>query len=193
MEIYKKRKSGATSRSDDSYGRIRSVARGPVVLSPNGTRMQSVYLPSLGENAYMDIDTDRIMSEAEVRAATGRLSSKMTLKEAVKASKESGKRSSSPSPKIRSQPREEIARARDLKHEWEKSIVLGKSKDDFARYEAIKKFEAGQLVRHSKFGKGVIRRASDSDRVEILFEDGVRTLPQNMPPREKRPLHWDTK
>lgn len=140
----------------------------------------------------MDIDTDRIMSEAEVVAAIARHNNAV-LTGYVKASKESSKRSPVLSTKSKSQLRAELVRDRGLKDEWEQSNVVEKPKNDFSRYAAGGKFDTGELINHPKFGKGFVRRVVDSNRIEILFEDGVRTLPQNLAPREKRTFHWDTK
>jgi hypothetical protein len=69
---------------------------------------------------------------------------------------------------------QEIA-AREL--QWEKSIS-GKSPRDFKAYRTTQSFQQGELVRHSKFGDGVVTRVVDAHKVEILFKDEPRTLAQ---------------
>jgi hypothetical protein len=37
-------------------------------------------------------------------------------------------------------------------------------------------FEEGELVRHSKFGDGIVTRLLEGKKVEVLFKDDARTL-----------------
>ena len=53
----------------------------------------------------------------------------------------------------------------DRERSWEKA-VNGKSEI----------FEEGNLIRHSKFGDGVVTRLLEGKKVEILFKDEARTL-----------------
>lgn len=63
----------------------------------------------------------------------------------------------------------------DRERTWEKSIA-GKSVHDFRPYRVSEIFEEGDLVRHSKFGDGVVTRLLEGKKVEILFKDDARTL-----------------
>jgi hypothetical protein len=63
----------------------------------------------------------------------------------------------------------------DRERTWEKSIA-GKSVHDFRPYRVSEIFEEGELVRHSKFGDGVVTRLLEGKKVEILFKDDARTL-----------------
>lgn len=67
--------------------------------------------------------------------------------------------------------------ALDRERTWEKSIA-GKGVHDFRPYRVTETFTEGQLVRHSKFGDGVVVRILDPKKVEILFKDDTRTLAQ---------------
>ena len=60
---------------------------------------------------------------------------------------------------------------------WEKA-VSGKSARDFKPYRVSGTFQSGELVRHPKFGDGVVTRIADAHKVEILFKDESRTLAQ---------------
>jgi hypothetical protein len=52
---------------------------------------------------------------------------------------------------------------------------------DFRRYDVGQTFKEGDLVRHSKFGDGVVVRVLDAKKIEVLFKDGdARTLAQGM-------------
>jgi hypothetical protein len=68
-----------------------------------------------------------------------------------------------------------------MRHEqsWEKAIA-GKSVHDFKPYNVGGSFEPGDLLRHKKFGDGVVTRVIDTHKVEVLFKDEARTLAQAM-------------
>jgi hypothetical protein len=57
---------------------------------------------------------------------------------------------------------------------WDEQVE-GKGDEDFAPYNLGERYAKGQLVAHSKFGKGVVVDA-DATRVEILFQDGKKKL-----------------
>jgi hypothetical protein len=63
----------------------------------------------------------------------------------------------------------------DRERTWEKS-VSGKAVNDFRPYRVSEIFEEGDLVRHSKFGDGIVTRLLEGKKVEILFRDDARTL-----------------
>lgn len=66
------------------------------------------------------------------------------------------------------------AKATEPTKTWEEQTE-GKPDEDFTPYKLSQRFVLGQLVQHSKFGKGVIVDA-DALRVEILFQDGKKKL-----------------
>ncbi len=57
---------------------------------------------------------------------------------------------------------------------WEEATE-GKPDADFTPYSMSDRFTKGQLVLHSKFGKGIITDV-DALRVEILFQEGKKKL-----------------
>jgi hypothetical protein len=75
--------------------------------------------------------------------------------------------------------------ARAEKHEreqtsaWEHAIA-GKPTSAFTGYRVSLSFNLGDLIRHPKFGDGVVARVIDQTKVEILFKDGPRTMAQNV-------------
>jgi hypothetical protein len=69
--------------------------------------------------------------------------------------------------------------ARDRERLWEKSIA-GKMMSDFKPYRVSATFQEGDLVRHVKFGDGVVTRILDPRKIEILFKDEPRTLAQGL-------------
>jgi hypothetical protein len=68
-----------------------------------------------------------------------------------------------------------------LRHEqrWEQAIA-GRAVLDFKPYEVAATFQEGELLRHKKFGDGVVTRVIDAHKVEVLFRDEARTLAQGM-------------
>jgi hypothetical protein len=68
-----------------------------------------------------------------------------------------------------------------MRHEqqWEKAIA-GRAVADFKPYNVAASFAEGDLVKHKKFGDGVVTRVIDSHKVEVLFRDEARTLAQGM-------------
>ena len=68
-----------------------------------------------------------------------------------------------------------------MRHEqtWEKAIA-GRGVNEFKPYNVGGTFREGDLVRHKKFGDGVVTRVVDAGKVEVLFRDEARTLAQGM-------------
>ncbi len=62
---------------------------------------------------------------------------------------------------------------------WEKALA-GQPMTAFRAYRTSERFDEGDLVRHSRFGDGVVARVVDAGKVEILFEDGPRTMAQGL-------------
>jgi hypothetical protein len=58
---------------------------------------------------------------------------------------------------------------------WEHAIA-GKPATAFKPYRVTQSFDAGELVRHPKFGDGVVSRVIDRGKVEVLFKDGPKTM-----------------
>jgi hypothetical protein len=69
--------------------------------------------------------------------------------------------------------------ALDRERSWEKAIA-GKAVSDFRNYRVDEIFAEGDLIRHKKFGDGVVTRILDQKKVEILFKDEPRTLAQGL-------------
>lgn len=62
---------------------------------------------------------------------------------------------------------------------WEQAIA-GHGVLEFKVYSAGGNFREGELLRHKKFGDGVVTRVIDAGKVEVLFRDEARTLAQGM-------------
>jgi hypothetical protein len=51
---------------------------------------------------------------------------------------------------------------------------------DFKPYNVTAVFQEGDLIRHKKFGDGVVTRVIDVGKVEVLFRDEPRMLAHGM-------------
>jgi hypothetical protein len=67
----------------------------------------------------------------------------------------------------------------DREKAWEKA-TSGKAVNEFRPYRVDQTFAEGDLIRHKKFGDGVVTRILDPKKVEILFKDEPRTLAQGL-------------
>jgi hypothetical protein len=68
-----------------------------------------------------------------------------------------------------------------VRHEqsWEKAIA-GRGVNEFKSYNVGANFKEGDLLRHKKFGDGLVTRVIDAHKVEVLFRDEAKTLAQGM-------------
>ena len=68
-----------------------------------------------------------------------------------------------------------------VRHEqqWEKAIA-GRGVTEFKPYNVSASFAEGDLIRHKKFGDGLVTRIIDAHKVEVLFRDEAKTLAQGM-------------
>lgn len=99
--------------------------------------------------------------------------------EAAKAA--AGEKRASKAPGARSAAARETAAVRaerELRDSWERSIA-GQPASAFRPYRVFEVFNAGDLVRHTKFGDGVIARVIDRMKIEVLFQEGSKTLAHN--------------
>lgn len=87
----------------------------------------------------------------------------------------SGASASSAGPRSVRGPTKAQQAVMDRERTWEKAIA-GKGVHDFRAYRVSETFNEGDLIRHSKFGDGVVTRLLEGKKVEILFKDDARTL-----------------
>jgi hypothetical protein len=66
---------------------------------------------------------------------------------------------------------------REREQSWERAVT-GKLLGDFIKYNVKASFKVGDLVKHPKFGDGVVTTIIDAHKVEILFKDEPRKLAQ---------------
>lgn len=96
------------------------------------------------------------------------------------AAARSGSSTSSASPRAtRASATKAQQAALEREKSWEKAIA-GKAVNEFRQYRVDQTFAEGDLIRHKKFGDGVVTRILDPKKVEILFKDEPRTLAQGL-------------
>ncbi len=66
------------------------------------------------------------------------------------------------------------AKPKEAEKSWQE-LIEGKPDEGFVPYNLSDRYAKGQLVVHTKFGKGIVVEA-DAHRVEILFQDGKKKL-----------------
>ncbi|HEY4120222.1 MAG TPA: hypothetical protein VGM56_20295 [Byssovorax sp.] len=70
---------------------------------------------------------------------------------------------------------------REQTAQWEHAIA-GQPSSAFKPFRIVETFVQGELVRHSKFGDGFVVRVIDRGKIEILFQDGPRTMAHGQQP-----------
>jgi hypothetical protein len=70
----------------------------------------------------------------------------------------------------------EVARERA----WEKA-VSGQPVTSFKAYRVSALFQENDLIRHTKFGDGLVTRVLDKSKIEVMFREGPRVLAQGQP------------
>lgn len=86
-------------------------------------------------------------------------------------------------PKPRSASARAIAEAasdNERERLWQ-SKIAGKAAHVFVLYTPRESFKEGALMRHSKFGDGWVVRVIDAGKIEVLFQDAIRTLAHALP------------
>lgn len=70
---------------------------------------------------------------------------------------------------------ESAAQENERERLWQAKIV-GQPAHAFVLYSPRQTFKDADLMRHAKFGDGVVTRVIDANKIEVLFRDGPRTL-----------------
>jgi len=76
-------------------------------------------------------------------------------------------------------PTKAVQAALDRERTWEKA-VSGHTVAEFKPYRVSGTFTEGELIRHSKFGDGVVTQIVDAKKIAVLFKDDTRTLAQGL-------------
>ena len=93
------------------------------------------------------------------------------------ASERDQPKASSPRATSSSRASSAAATQRSARATWEKAIA-GQPPGAFKPYSVAAMWSPGELVRHKSFGDGVVARIIDPKKVEILFEEGPKTMAQ---------------
>ena len=63
--------------------------------------------------------------------------------------------------------------------EWEERVASAPA-GDFVAYRMSATYEEGQLVLHSKFGRGYVSEIAGPKKVTVVFQEGPRTMAQDV-------------
>lgn len=129
-----------------------------IIAVVGGTPKKVECLSCKGHHLYRPTQAQKDAAAAHKRASRGESSSS--------ASPRASRSSISPTTKRKEE---------DLVATWEKAVA-GQPFDAFKPYRIDQTFTKGQLVRHTKFGDGVVASILDATKCEILFKDGMKTL-----------------
>lgn len=74
--------------------------------------------------------------------------------------------------------RKELSEAEIAEQAWKKALAPHEGKP-VAAYRATERFAVDQVLEHSKFGRGIVKRV-DGSKVEVLFQSGTKLLAHDM-------------
>ena len=94
----------------------------------------------------------------------------------VRASAGPGGASAGPKPRSASARAMAEAAAENERERLWQSRIAGQAAHAFTPYSPRQTFKDGDLMRHAKFGDGVVLRVIDANKIEVLFRDCPRTL-----------------
>lgn len=123
--------------------------------------------------------------DERLRMLEGKASAARAASEGTKRGEGKGKRASGEAPRGGRGSGEKLTAAERAERErmtaWERAIA-GQPSQAFKPYRITLTLSLGDLVRHSKFGDGVVSSVVDRGKVEILFQDGPRTMAHGQEP-----------
>lgn len=70
-----------------------------------------------------------------------------------------------------------VSKADQALMHWEKSVAFVET--ERAPYSPKKSFVTGDLISHTKFGDGIVESTLESDKIEVLFQAGMKILIHN--------------
>ncbi|HRI68501.1 MAG TPA: hypothetical protein PK156_29935 [Polyangium sp.] len=74
--------------------------------------------------------------------------------------------------------KKELSEAEIAEQAWKKALTPYEGKPA-AAYRATERFTVDQVIEHSKFGRGIVKRV-DGSKVEVLFQSGAKLLAHDM-------------
>ncbi len=84
-------------------------------------------------------------------------------------------KSQKPAPKPRKKAAARKVAVPDYQKIWEQAIA-GSGTSDFTSYAITGVFQVGELLRHKKFGDGVVSEIFEGGKIQVIFEPGPKTL-----------------
>ncbi|MAE58654.1 MAG: hypothetical protein CME69_07225 [Halobacteriovorax sp.] len=70
-----------------------------------------------------------------------------------------------------------VSSEQKLLNNWEEAMA--KAKGETQKYSIKEKFEIGEIVDHPKFGIGVVGKALDANKIEVIFKTSLKVLMHN--------------
>jgi hypothetical protein len=66
------------------------------------------------------------------------------------------------------------SKARSINDQWIEGIAV--STNECQSYSINQKYEVGQIIDHVSFGRGVVKANLDNKKIEVVFEEEIKTL-----------------
>ncbi|MBN1540834.1 hypothetical protein JW992_01725 [candidate division KSB1 bacterium] len=83
--------------------------------------------------------------------------------------------------KTKDKAQDKVRRAAKTRQMKKWNNLLGEADTENPRdYEVSKSYEQQQVIQHSHFGLGVVVKVVDDNKMDVAFEEGVKTLVMNI-------------
>lgn len=65
-------------------------------------------------------------------------------------------------------------KSKSVNDQWIEGIATSESES--MPYSVKNRYEVGDLIDHSSFGRGVVKSFIDNKKIEVVFEESIKTL-----------------
>jgi len=62
---------------------------------------------------------------------------------------------------------------------WTSAIKSAKNNDEIKPYSITANFFVGDIIEHINFGKGIVQSLVSKEKIEVVFQDNIKTLVHN--------------
>ncbi|MBN1998639.1 hypothetical protein JW935_13855 [candidate division KSB1 bacterium] len=75
--------------------------------------------------------------------------------------------------------KKKISKKTPEERKWSRLMAKTDEEEDPIEYSMEKSYDELAVIEHHKFGIGVVKEVLDSTKMNVVFQDGIRTLVQN--------------
>ena len=147
-----------------------------VVVAMTGEKPKKVEcLTCHGQHVYKSSEP-KSRKKADTKKATSKKSSEPQSSKKADTQKASSK-TKVEKPKVKKKTKAELAQEKERKL-WEETLA-NKDLTLAKPYSMADSYESDDVIDHSKFGKGIVTNVINSQKMEVLFEDGYKSMVYN--------------